>query len=69
MRRELEASGHRYIVGDLLLVGIPRSRFHERKPGPADTLPSPLAGKKLPYPWTEPVLFQSGRYVVFLARG
>jgi hypothetical protein len=59
--RELAASGQRYVVSDLLAVGV--------------QVPSPLTDPlKLPaefpkgwakyYPWTQPIVFRSGRYLV-----
>jgi hypothetical protein len=61
VRRELEASRQRYVVSDLWAVGL--------------QTPSPLTDPlKLPpgfprrwaglYPWTQPIVFRSGRYLV-----
>jgi hypothetical protein len=61
VRRELEASGQRYVVSDLLAVGV--------------QVPSPLSDPlKLPaefprywvkvFPWTQPIIYRSGRYLV-----
>lgn len=66
---ELAASRQRYVVNDLVLLGFTPSQARALGGGRAlprpDELPGELAGY---FPWTEPMVFRRGRYVVHEVR-
>jgi hypothetical protein len=70
VRRELEDARVRYIVSDLRWVGVPLDRLGGAAQGEVSALPPGFpAGMASLYPWCEPVVFRSGRYLVHKARG
>lgn len=65
IRQALEQSGHRFVVTDLVSCGVPRRLAEEI--GPEGPLAPPPAWQRLPadrYPWSHPVVFRSGTYLV-----
>jgi hypothetical protein len=70
VRRELEAAHPRFVVSDLVVTGMRLEPLRKHGLGPVSALPpgfpSDLAGC---YPWTEPVLYRSGRYLVHRTDG
>lgn len=65
IRQELIASPQRYVVSDLMRV----LRFADDaeapgRNGPNDLPPNFPRGQLRHFPWTEPIVFRSGRYVV-----
>ena len=62
---ELNASHQRFIVSDLVWTGMTRTQAEETNPADPLALPREFPDKfALLYPWNEPVVFRSGRYVV-----
>jgi hypothetical protein len=69
IRQRLERSGQRYVVSDLLAAGFTPAQVAA---GCADscTLPPDLpAGLRDVFPWSEPVVFRAGRFVVHRVDG
>jgi hypothetical protein len=62
--KELEASPERYIVNDLRQWDVKREEVHRMAPGRPFGLPKVSARAARLFPWTEPVVFRSGRYLV-----
>jgi hypothetical protein len=64
IRQEVAGCGHRYVVSDLAAVGWTREQAVEwaRSGRPLSAALPPGWGEA--FPWSEPVLFSSGRYVV-----
>ncbi|HTU91055.1 MAG TPA: hypothetical protein VMF69_13335 [Gemmataceae bacterium] len=61
---ELSASRPRFVVSDLAMFGFMRSRLpnmDKAVPEPPPHFPKPLAEL---FPWSEPIVFRSGRYAV-----
>jgi hypothetical protein len=65
-RATLEASAQRLVVSDLFAAGLPRGQAADGETGLPAGFPKSRAGL---FPWTEPVVFRAGRYVVHRARG
>ena len=64
VRREINAAPSRFIVGDLRALGFSRKEIGDMPADPAK-LKATLPPKALKvYPWNEPALFRSGKYVV-----
>jgi hypothetical protein len=65
IRAALEQSGHRFVVTDLASSGLSRQQAVEiGRDGP---LAPPPAFQALPtdrYPWSQPVVYRSGTYLV-----
>ncbi len=68
MLEELAKSGHRYVVSDLVSCGM--SRPDAEAVGPAGPQGPPPKYPKLKnsYPWSHPVIFRSGSYLVHEVR-
>jgi len=67
---ELNASRQRFIVSDLVWTGLTAEEAAETNPADPLALPREFPDKfALTYPWNEPVVFRSGRYVVHRATG
>jgi hypothetical protein len=67
---ELNASHQRFIVSDLVWTGLTPEEAAETNPADPLALPREFPDKfALTYPWNEPVVFRSGRYVVQRATG
>jgi hypothetical protein len=70
IRAELEASRSRYVVTDLAADILTRAQAREEVPGSAPALPASFPPDLLAtYPWREPLVFRTGRYVVHRVRG
>jgi hypothetical protein len=66
IRRELIASGHKYVVSDLALPHFLYGRFpDDPPPGAPLALPEdfPDFDREI-YPWNQPIIFRAGRYSV-----
>jgi hypothetical protein len=62
---ELNASRQRFIVSDLTWTGLTAQEAEEANPDDPLALPREFPDKfALLYPWDEPVVFRSGRYLV-----
>lgn len=62
---ELAHSGHRFIVSDLVSCGMsPRDAWEIGPDGPHALPPKYRAGQRGKYPWSQPVVFRSGPYLV-----
>jgi hypothetical protein len=62
---ELNASHQRFIVSDLVWTGLSTEEAEETNPNDPLALPRQFPDKfALAYPWNEPIVFRSGRYVV-----
>lgn len=67
---ELENSGHRFVVSDLISCGMSPAAAWEIGPdGPHAPPPKYLASQVAKYPWSQPVVFRSGPYMVHEVRG
>ncbi len=67
---ELNASHQRFIVSDIVWTGLTPEEAAETNPADPLALPREFPDKfALTYPWNEPVVFRSGRYVVQRATG
>jgi len=67
---EVNASRQRFIVSDLVWTGLTAEEAEEINPADPLALPRKFPDKyALTYPWNEPVVFRSGRYVVHRATG
>ncbi len=67
---EVNASRQRFIVSDLVWTGLTSEEAEETNPADPLALPREFPDKfTLTYPWNEPVVFRSGRYVVHRATG
>jgi hypothetical protein len=67
---ELNASQQRFVVSDLVWTGLSPEAAKEINPNDPLALPSGLPEKfALMYPWREPILFRSGRYLVHRVTG
>jgi hypothetical protein len=67
---ELNASHQRFIVSDLVWTGLTTEEAEETNPADPLALPGEFPDKfALMYPWNEPIVFRSGRYVVQRATG
>jgi hypothetical protein len=67
---ELNASRQRFIVSDIVWTGLTPEEAAETNPADPLALPREFPDKfALTYPWNEPVVFRSGRYVVQRATG
>ncbi len=61
----LESSGHRFVVSDLVSCGMAPADAWEIGPnGPHAPPPKFQAGRRGKYPWSHPVVFRSGPYLV-----
>ena len=61
----LDRSGHRFVVTDLVSSGLAREQAEEI--GPDGPMSPPPAYQALPadrYPWSQPVVYRSGTYLV-----
>jgi hypothetical protein len=69
IRQVLQASGQLYVVSDLLAAGLRPAQVAQAS-NPPDALPPefPAALREL-FPWTQPVVFRVGRYVVHAVHG
>jgi hypothetical protein len=69
VRQVLQASRQRYVVSDLLAAGVSPAQA-ARMPSNPNALPSDFPGslKKL-FPWSEPVVFRAGRYLIHAVHG
>ena len=67
---ELAASRQRFVVSDLSIVGFSDADLAEWESAGASGLPPgfPDAARRL-FPWTEPIVFRSGRYSVHQVTG
>jgi hypothetical protein len=68
--RALEQSGHRFVVTDLVSCGLSRRLAEEI--GPEGPLAPPPVYERLAtesYPWSEPVVYRSGTYLVHRVDG
>jgi hypothetical protein len=67
---DLNASRQRYIVSDLVWTGLSRQGAEEINPEDPLALPSEFPEEFVGvYPWTEPIVFRSGRYLVHRVTG
>jgi hypothetical protein len=67
---DLNASRQRYVVTDLVWTGLSRQAAEETNPDDPLALPAHFPEEFVGvYPWTEPVVFRSGRYLVHRATG
>jgi hypothetical protein len=67
---ELNAGHARFVVSDLVWAGLTAEEARETDPDDALALPSKFPEKlALMYPWREPIVFRSGRYVVHRVTG
>jgi hypothetical protein len=67
---EVNASRQRFIVSDLVWTGLTSEEAAETNPADPLALPREFPDKfVLTYPWNEPIVFRSGRYVVQRATG
>jgi hypothetical protein len=66
VRSELEASPVRYVVSDLANLRLTFREIHETAPGKGPSLPPGFPRHEFAtvFPWYEPLVFRSGRYVV-----
>jgi hypothetical protein len=65
IRHDLDASRQRYIVSDLRSVDLSRGQAAAELPGRPMSLPPEFPGAwSSLFPWNEPIVFRSGRYVV-----
>jgi hypothetical protein len=66
VRSELEASPVRYVVSDLVNLRMTFREIHEAGPGKGLGLPPCFPRHRFAtiFPWYEPLVFRSGRYVV-----
>ncbi len=61
----LEQSGQRFVVTDLVSCGMPRAQAEEIGPdGPLAPPPTYPRNRSNSYPWSHPVVFRSGTYLV-----
>jgi len=71
VRSELEASPVRYVVSDLFSLRMTFREIHESAPGKGPSLPPGFPRHEFAtiFPWYEPLVFRSGRYVVHRVTG
>ena len=68
IRAEVDASRQAYLVTDLTGVGLDQARATAIGSGGPLTLPPSFpAAMKTKYPWSEPIVFRAGQYVVHRA--
>ena len=69
MLAELAASQQKFVVNDLLLAGFTQKQIDARRSEDGDSLsrslPKQLANQ---FPWSEPIIYHAGRYVVHAVR-
>jgi hypothetical protein len=67
---ELNANRQRFVVSDLVWAGLTPEEAEETNPDDPLALPSEFPDKfAMMYPWTEPVVYRSGRYLVHRVTG
>lgn len=65
VRHDLDISRQRYVVSDLRSVDLSRGQAAAELPGQPRSLPPEFPGAwSSLFPWNEPIVFRSGRYVV-----
>jgi hypothetical protein len=70
LRQALLDSGQKYIVADLVFAGLSPVEASDTEPSAAVSLPPDLPRQMARrYPWNQPILFRSGRYLVLNAAG
>lgn len=70
MRRQLEQSPQKLVVSDLFAVGFKLSDLARAADRDAPRLPADFPARWAKYfPWTEPIVFRSGRYVIHRVTG
>jgi hypothetical protein len=70
IQAELERSGHRYVVTDLVGCGLPRRDAEAIGPeGPLAPPPAYARARSAGYPWSCPVVYRAGTYLVHRVGG
>ena len=70
LERALDESGHRYVVTDLVSCGMPQAEAEAIGPnGPLAPPPAYPTDRDNSYPWSHPVVYRSGTYLVHRVDG
>ncbi len=70
LERALSESGHRYVVTDLVSCGMPQAYAEAIGPdGPLAPPPAYPTDRQDAYPWSHPVVYRSGTYLVHRVDG